>query len=133
MWRTPGIFSAAEVSMSLMRACGCGEVRNFTYSRSGNHTRLAYCALPVNLGMATSGIGGSGLPNNFRFSGGYPCHFLVTRLARSLDYFVTRQVAAAGRIVPHHRHLDANHRIGFGLHFRLAPRAIPPPTPSPCG
>ena len=77
---TPGIFSAADVSMSLMRACGCGEVRNFTYSRSGNHTRLAYCALPVNLGMATSGSGGSGLPNTLRFSGGYPCHFLVTVL-----------------------------------------------------
>ena len=60
-----------------MRACGCGEVRNFTYSRSGNQTRLAYWALPVNLGMATSAKGGSDLPNNLRSSGGYPCHFLV--------------------------------------------------------
>ena len=55
-------------------------MRNLAYSRSGNQTRLAYCALPVNLGMETSGSGGSGLPNTLRFSGGYPCHFFVTVL-----------------------------------------------------
>src|SRR5579864_9191416 len=77
---TPGIRSAVEVSMSLIRACGCGEVRNFTYSMSGNQILLAYCALPVNLGIETSGSAGIGFPKTLRFSGGYPCHFLVTVL-----------------------------------------------------
>ena len=40
--------------------------------------RVAYSALPVYLGIPTSGIGGSGLPMMFRFCGGYPCHFFVT-------------------------------------------------------
>ena len=30
MCATPGIFSAALVSIDLMRACGCGQVRNLT-------------------------------------------------------------------------------------------------------
>src|ERR1700680_3629397 len=80
MEATPGIFSAVEVSMFLILACGCGEVRNFTYSMSGNQTREAYWALPVNLGIETSGRAGIGFPSTLRFSGGYPCHFFVTVL-----------------------------------------------------
>src|SRR5262249_6450428 len=75
---TPGMFSAAEVSTSFIYACGCGEVRNRTYSRSGNQMRFAYIALPWNRGMETSGNGGKGVPITLRFWGGYPCHFLVT-------------------------------------------------------
>ena len=69
-YATPGIFSASEVSMFLILARGCGLVRNFTWSMLGNTTLVAYSALPVNRGMATSGIGGIGFPTTFRFSGG---------------------------------------------------------------
>ena len=70
MCATPGIFSATAVSMLRILACGCGQVRKRTYNKSANHTRLAYIALPVNLGMETSGIAGIALPTTFRFSGG---------------------------------------------------------------
>ena len=70
IYATPGIFSAAEVSMFLILACGCGDVRNAAYNIFGNQTRLAYCALPVNLGTETSGSAGIAFPTTLRFSGG---------------------------------------------------------------
>src|SRR5215831_6352920 len=57
-YATPGIFSATVVSMLLMRARGCGHVRNRAWSMSGKRTRLAYSAFPVNRGIETSARGG---------------------------------------------------------------------------
>src|SRR5215468_175524 len=72
IWTTPGILDAIEMSTSLIRARGCGQVRNLACNMFGNRTRLAYSAFPVNRGTDTSASGGSGCPITFRFSGAYP-------------------------------------------------------------
>src|ERR1035441_11106071 len=46
---TPFIFSAALVSMEVMRACGCGQVRENAYSKSLNLRSEVYLARPAAL------------------------------------------------------------------------------------
>ena len=43
---TPGIFSAALMSMDLMTACACGLQRNFTYSASAGLKSATNSGLP---------------------------------------------------------------------------------------
>ena len=60
------------------------------------------------------------LAHHFEVFRWIPLPLLRDRPAGALHHFIARQVSAGGRVVPHHRHLDLNDRIRFGLDSDLA-------------
>src|SRR5919205_2354441 len=54
---TPGSFSAADMSMDLIRAWACGDRRILPYSIPGSFRSAPYMARPVTLGTPSGRIG----------------------------------------------------------------------------